>query len=211
MISPFSRLIDYGVESQFRKDPSGRLIFLPFGRRKKAYFVDSKADEEKIRSFLKMYRGASTLISWLGMVGIYVFGWSSTSRAGSGAIPVWTRLTPFVGSSLVYVLIMILWAGMLWGLYKETVPGLTSSLTEVGPDLRVQLTEIFPRRHLVLVCVLAGLTLVGLGLLVAVLHSPRPCPAKTKSISWRKSHYNHPPHLALAGRADLKRSISHLT
>ena len=184
MISLFSKLIDYGVESQFRKDPSGRLIFLPFGRRKKAYFVDSKADEEKIRSFLKMYRGASTLISWLGMVGIYVFGWSSTFRASATTIPGWTRLTPFLVSSLVYVLIMILWAWMLWGLYKATVPGLTSSLTEVGSDVRVQLTEISPRRRrLMLVCVLAGLTLVGLGLLFVVRQSPRPCPVKTKSIS----------------------------
>jgi hypothetical protein len=46
--------MDYQVESQFRKDPSGRFVFLPLGPRKNGYFVDAKLDEEKIRSFLKM-------------------------------------------------------------------------------------------------------------------------------------------------------------
>ena len=56
MISLFSRTMDRAVDLQFRKDPGGRLVFLPFGPRKKAYFVDSKSDEEKIRAFVKMYR-----------------------------------------------------------------------------------------------------------------------------------------------------------
>jgi hypothetical protein len=65
MISLFSRAMDYQVESQFRKDPSGGLVFLPLGPRKNGYFVDAKPEEgrrktggrpeeEKIRSFLKM-------------------------------------------------------------------------------------------------------------------------------------------------------------
>jgi hypothetical protein len=53
--SLFSGAIDYPVESQFRKDPSGGLVFLPLGPRKNGYFVDAKPEEEKIkvRSFLK--------------------------------------------------------------------------------------------------------------------------------------------------------------
>jgi len=54
MIPVFSRAMDNPVESQFRKDPSGRLVFLPLGPRKKGYFVDAKPEEEKIRSFLKL-------------------------------------------------------------------------------------------------------------------------------------------------------------
>jgi hypothetical protein len=42
-----------------------RLVFIPFTRRGKCYFVDSKADEEKIRAFLNMYRIPNTLISFL--------------------------------------------------------------------------------------------------------------------------------------------------
>jgi hypothetical protein len=55
MTSLFSGAIDYPVESQFRKDPSGGLVFLPLGPRKNGYFLDAKPEEEKIklRSFLK--------------------------------------------------------------------------------------------------------------------------------------------------------------
>jgi len=47
MTFPFTRAMDRQVEGQFRKDPSGRLVFLPSGRRGKAYFVDSKSDEQR--------------------------------------------------------------------------------------------------------------------------------------------------------------------
>jgi hypothetical protein len=44
------------ADAHFRKDPNGRLVFIPFTRRGKCYVVDSKADEEKIRAFVNMYR-----------------------------------------------------------------------------------------------------------------------------------------------------------
>src|ERR1700675_5033870 len=106
-MSFFSRLISYGVAKQLRKDTNGQTVFLPFGPRKKAYFVDSQADEIKIRSFLKIYQSASLLISWLTTLAFYIFGWSLPSH--SSAIPVWTRLTPFLVSCSVYLLIAILW------------------------------------------------------------------------------------------------------
>ena len=31
MISPFSRMMDYAVDTHFMKDRSGRLVFVPFG------------------------------------------------------------------------------------------------------------------------------------------------------------------------------------
>src|SRR5271166_5078645 len=47
MISIFANAMDRHVDGHFMKDPSGRLVFLPFGLKKQAYFVDSKSDEEK--------------------------------------------------------------------------------------------------------------------------------------------------------------------
>ncbi len=44
MLSLMNRLADV----HFGKEPSGRLVFVPFTLRGKCYFVDSKADEEKI-------------------------------------------------------------------------------------------------------------------------------------------------------------------
>src|ERR1700694_3166955 len=61
MISLVNRLADV----HFRKEPSGRLVFIPFTRKGKCYFVDSKDDEEKVRAFVNMYRIPSTLITIL--------------------------------------------------------------------------------------------------------------------------------------------------
>ena len=176
MVFWFSRLIDFGVDSQLRKDASGQLVFLPFGPRKKAYFVDSKSDEEKIRAFVKMYRSASTLISWM-WIGIYSFGW--TAYVGASAVPLRTRVTDLVVSGLVYMLLPIAFLLILWGVYKQTIPNLTSSLREAGADVAGQLTDAGSgRRRVILVCLGACVILMGL-LLVAVQHRlHKPCPAQ---------------------------------
>jgi hypothetical protein len=72
MISLFSRMMDYAVESHFRKDRSGRLVFIPFIRKRKCYFVDSKSDEEKIRALVEMFRSAVQLISFLTFPSVIV-------------------------------------------------------------------------------------------------------------------------------------------
>ncbi len=58
-------LMDRIAGVHFGKEPSGRLVFIPFTRRGKCYFVDSKADEEKVRAFVNMYRIPNTVISLL--------------------------------------------------------------------------------------------------------------------------------------------------
>src|SRR4029077_20135520 len=68
----FSRIMDRAVDSQFRKDQNGRLVFIPFTLKGKCYFVDSKSDEEKLRGFVKLFRSTLTLISWLSFPSVYV-------------------------------------------------------------------------------------------------------------------------------------------
>jgi len=166
MISLFSRLIDLGVESQFRKDPSGRLAFLPLGARNKAYFVDSKSEEEKIRAFVKMYRSASAMISWMTS-GILVLGLMLHDYARSNSREY--SLAFAVGVPVFLWLLLIAFMLMLWGLYKRTVPSFTASLTEVGPDVKAQLRAISPRpRRVVLVFVAAGLFLMAVAIFAAV-------------------------------------------
>jgi len=65
MISPFSKMTDYVVDTHFMKDRTGRLVFVPFGPKRKCYFVDSKSDEEKIRAFVRMFRSLNQLIGFL--------------------------------------------------------------------------------------------------------------------------------------------------
>src|SRR5258708_37032756 len=62
MIPLLSKVLDTAVDRQFRKDPSGRLVFVPLSLKRKCYFVDSKADEEKIRALVRMYRSMTTVL-----------------------------------------------------------------------------------------------------------------------------------------------------
>jgi hypothetical protein len=171
MFSLFSKLIDYGVDSQFRRDLSGRLVFLPFGPRKTGFFVDSKFDEKKLRALVKMYRTAATLISWLVM-GIYIYGLD-----GSKSHP---SLRTVVVRALTYVLMLVVFTLIHWGIYKETIPSVTSSLPEAGSDTRGQLTAISPGpRRLALVFLAAGLVLAGLALAGLVMVGVRQPTRKT--------------------------------
>src|ERR1039457_1481751 len=155
MISLFSRMMDYAVDAHFRKDPSGRLVFVPFTSKGKTYFVDSKSDEEKIRSCVKMFRSAITLIYFLTFPSLFVPEFVLEVYAGLS--PKRHRLEIVLGILLFVWLVLAALAWMLWSIYKEAVPGLTASLSEVGPDLKRQLSEASPSRLLALSCLFAGI------------------------------------------------------
>jgi hypothetical protein len=180
MIFPFNKMMDRHVDRQFLKDPSGRLVFLPSGGKGKAYFVDSKSDEEKIRAFVRMYRVAGELLSWPTALATYVWIVAFTSAHR------WTTVV-WIASFFFLLFLLSLW--VLWSLYKQTVPSFTSSLTEVGPDLKNQLTEAFPHprrlRVLALAIVLVGVVFLCGAVLLATQHSPgkSPCPPKSTSTS----------------------------
>jgi hypothetical protein len=168
MISLMNRIADV----HFRKDPSGRLVFIPFTRRGNCYFVDSKADEEKIRAFVNMYRIPNTLISLLicPMVTIPALFLEDYG----GLTPRAHRLTIALGVSGFFWLSFVGLALMLWVVYKTMVPGLTASLSEVGPEIKAQLVVISAQqrglRRVALVCLLAGLILLGLALVALTGH-----------------------------------------
>jgi hypothetical protein len=172
MISLYSRLIDRAAELQFRKDPSGRSVFLPLGPRGKAYFVDTTADQQKIQSFVKMYKSSSTLISLLTFPAVYFPGVFLADFAGLS--PKSHRLVVSFAVSMFFAVVLATLQLMLWAVYKGTVPGVTSSLLEVGPDLRNQLTEISPQQRRVqriaLISLGACTILIGLFILAAWQH-----------------------------------------
>jgi len=60
------------ADRYFAKDGSGKLVFLPCGRSKPSYYVDS-TDESKIKSLVKMYVVAVALISLTGMMAVIGF------------------------------------------------------------------------------------------------------------------------------------------
>ena len=168
MISLVNRLADV----HFRKEPSGRLVFIPFTRRGKCYFVDSKADEEKVKAFVNMHRIPSTLISLL--ICPIVLGPGLILENYGGLTPRAHRLTIALGISGFFWLSIVAFEVMLWVVYIATVPGLTASLSEVAPEIKAQLQAISPQqrglRRGALVCLLAGLILLGLALVALTGH-----------------------------------------
>ncbi len=186
MISPFSRMMDLAVECHFKKDRSGRLVFIPFTLKGKCYFVDSKSDEEKIKAFVKMFRSAVQLITWLSLPAIYVPALILDGYAGMS--PRGHRMAIAFGVPLFFWLILGTLAWALWGVYKKTVPSLTDSLSEVGPDVKSHLREISRQpRRLALVFLGAGILLLGVAVLGAWYFSLNKSvhPAKIPSASDR--------------------------
>lgn len=167
MISLMNRVAD----AHFRKEPSGRLVFIPFTRRGKCYFVDSKAEEEKIRAFVNMYRIPNTLLLFL-MNPMVVASGLFLENVG-GLTPRAHRLTIALGVSGFFWLSFVGFGLMLWMVYKTMVPGLTASMREVGPEIKAQLAVMSPQqrglRRVALVC-LAGLVLLGLALVALTGH-----------------------------------------
>jgi hypothetical protein len=163
MISPFSRMMDRAVDANFRKDPSGRLVFLPSGPKGKGYFVDSRSDEEKIRALVKMYRSATTVVTFLTSPSIFVPALILDDYGG--LTPRGHRLAIAFGVPLFFWLVLVSLVWMLWSLYKAAIPSFTSSLGEVGPDVMGHLREISqPSRRLPLLVITASLILIVLAL-----------------------------------------------
>lgn len=168
MISLTNRLADV----HFRKEPGGRLVFIPFTRKGKCYFVDSKADEQKVRAFVSMYRIPNTVISLLLCPIVMVPGLILEDYAGLTSRA--HRLTIALGISGFSWLSFVALAFMLWAVYRGAVPGLTASLTEVAPEIKSQLISLSPERggmrRAAMLCLLAGLILMGLALFVLTGH-----------------------------------------
>jgi hypothetical protein len=165
-------LLNRVADANFRQEPSGRLVFIPFTRRGKCYFVDSKADEEKIRAFVNMYRIPNTVMSLLISPMVMIPGLILEDYGG--LTPRAHRLTIALGISGFFWLSLVASALMLWFVYKTMVPGLTASLSEVSPEIRAQLIVISPQqrslRRVAIVSLLAGLILLGLALVALTGH-----------------------------------------
>src|ERR1700736_7067014 len=141
MISWMNRLAD----AHFRKELGGRLVFIPFTSRGKCYFVDSKADEEKVRAFVNMYRIPNTVISLLITPTVMVP--ALILEDFGGLSPRGHRLTIALGISGFFWLSVVALGLMLWVVYRAAVPGLTASLSEVGPEIKAQLSAISPKHR----------------------------------------------------------------
>jgi len=173
MIPLISKILDAAVERQFRKDPGGRLVFVPFSLKRKCYFVDSKADEEKIRALVRMYRSVTTVIPLVIYPIIMAPGLFLDDYAGLS--PRGHRLAIAIGIPLYIWLVLIGFLWMLWSLYKGAIPALTASLSEVEPGAKDALREFSPSVPRRALAVAAVLLLIGAALIAFLTsyHPPR--------------------------------------
>jgi hypothetical protein len=174
MTSRFSSLMDSAVDAHFRRDGSGRLVFVPFSLKRNCYFVDSKPDELKIRACVRMYRTAVQLISIFTYPSLIIPGLVLEDYAG--LTPRAHRMTITLGIPLFFWLVLIALQCVQWSLYKGAIPNLTSSLIEVGPDFKGHLSAISQRSwRAPLLAAAVALLLMGIAIFafVAATHSPR--------------------------------------
>ncbi|HMD09739.1 MAG TPA: hypothetical protein VKH63_19565 [Candidatus Acidoferrum sp.] len=162
MIPLVSRMMDAAADNHFMKDRTGRLVFVPTSLRRRCYFVDSKADEEKIRALVRMFRSAIAVIPLvtypiMAVPGLILENYGGLSPRGH-------RLTIALGIPLFLWLVLTGFIWMLWSLYKGVIPGLTASLREVGPDVMGELREFSRRVQHPILLVVCGLLMLGLTL-----------------------------------------------
>jgi hypothetical protein len=123
----------------------GRVVFLSLISKGQGYFVDSKADEEKLRALVGMYRGANFLLTpvcYLAIMAPASLGYNLYA----GAVPLRTKLITAGGTGLFWLLCLGTSTWMLWRLYKTAVAKFTYAMKEVGPGEVAQLSKA-PRFH----------------------------------------------------------------
>jgi hypothetical protein len=174
MPSPFARLLDFAESAQFRKDSSGRMVFLPLISKGQGFFVDSLSDEEKLRALVRLYRGANVLLGllWSLLNYLAVLAPGSISSYYRGVVPLHAKLTAvaWVASISLVFYGVAAWGG--WNLYKQAIQSFTHAFPKVSPEAVRQLpaVSVGPQRAL-LVFAGAALLLIAIVLLAAVRHA----------------------------------------
>jgi hypothetical protein len=161
---------DKFADRQFAKDEGGRLVFLPRGPHRPAYFVDS-SDETKLKSLVKVYGVAAAIINLTGSTASLAFTQALTfdERSAPLAYKLKFGLVVYaISSALLYIGPALL----LWNVYRGVLGGLCSSLTTVDPA-SLQLTRLPSTSHpAVVILLLTALLLFTLGIFIAISYRP---------------------------------------
>jgi len=161
-----SAWIEQLVNAHCRKDSSGRLVFLPYGRRRAGYYLDSASDQQKVKALVAMYAVASILFQLLGSTSslIITLG-ASSDHPGSRAGKLEFGLILYIISAFAFQWLPML---LLWRLYRSFLPEVCSSLQAVGSESMDNLQTIpNPIRRQGLIVASFGLLLM-LGILFLV-------------------------------------------
>jgi hypothetical protein len=156
-------LLDAMVSAYFRSEKAGRVVVFPGDRRHRGYVVKSQAEEQKIRSFLKMFLCAHASILVLGY--LLAYGWSHeiVYALGRPALHIYRTIGIFAG---IYSVVAGLPYFILWRSYKKAFVNFVSAEDEVLVSGRLG------GRQYILIA--AGLIVLGLAGLLAFAVSRKP-------------------------------------
>ena len=129
----FSAWIEQQVNARCMKDSNGRLVFLPHGRRRAGYYLDSASDYQKVKAPVAIYAVANALFQVVGSTSsiIIVLGALSSDRTGSLASKLEFAVIIYIIVAFTFQWLPML---LLWRLYRSLLRELCSSLQEVSPE-----------------------------------------------------------------------------
>jgi hypothetical protein len=157
-------VLDSIVSASFRSEDAGRVVVFPGDRRHRGYVVKAPAEEEKIKSFLKMFYCAHFSILFLGY--FLAFEWSRGIYRALGR-PEAHMFRAMCISLGVYSLVAGVPYFLFWRSYKKAFSTFVSAQDEV-------LVSGKPVRRRARVAIGFGLIVLGLGILLAFAVSYKP-------------------------------------
>jgi hypothetical protein len=122
-------LIDAVVDRSFRDTQAGRVVVFSGDPRKRGYLVRSLAEEQKIRSFLKMFYFAHLYILAFGTM--LAQGWALWFTHGSFDRPAHHLLGSVSIFLAIYCLVVGLPYVLLWRAYKRALTTFSVAADEV--------------------------------------------------------------------------------
>jgi len=177
-------MFNRATDALFRKDASGRLIFLPRGPRKTGYYVDAASDEQKIKALVKLQLAAAMLFNVAGFLGSYTIA-STWESLYFTHLPISIEARALRAGAVYLISAAVLQftpSLILQKVYQRSLRDVCQGLQPGEPGLLGQLSRVSqPYRQRVLMVIAATMMLVGL-LFAAVASrqtGKRHAPAKT--------------------------------
>ena len=159
-------LIDAMVDRSFRDTQAGRVVVFSGDPRKRGYLVRSLAEEQKIRSFLKMFYFAHLYILVFGVMLSQVCAlWLARGEFDRPAHHLLGSVSIFVAA---YCLVVGLPYALLWRAYKRALTSFVATTDEVS----LTGTQAAGRPWILLAVAGFALLILAAILLLAVRPSP---------------------------------------
>jgi hypothetical protein len=152
-------LLDLMAGANFRNEAAGRVVVFPMGRRNRGYVVRSESEEQKIKSFLKMFYAAHFSILLLGYFLASEWSRELSYALGRPAAHLFRTLGISVG---IYSLVAGVPYFLLWRSYRKAF------LRFISPQDEVLVGK--PARNPALVALGVGLIAVAILFLLGVAY-----------------------------------------